>query len=91
MSNTTLAEKGGRKLSHARWMAFILLGGFVWGAYVKVDPALFTAFVSALAVQSGAFIWGNVQVHKAQATVDVAVAESGGTVTNEKGDDNGAD
>jgi hypothetical protein len=81
--------KGERKLRHSMWMALVLLIGFVWASYTKVDPALFTAFVSAISVQSGAFMWGNVKVHEATAKVEVEEARTDALTTLTEGGKDG--
>lgn len=58
------AEKGARKLTHAREQGLLLLCGFSLAVWMKADGQLFLAYVAGLTGLSGAFIYGNVKEHQ---------------------------
>lgn len=66
---------GQRKLRHARDMAVILLIGFALTAWLKVPEALFAAFVAGIGGISGAFVYGNVKNHQADAGKPTVTAQ----------------
>jgi zinc transporter ZupT len=65
---TKTKPHGTRKVRHSREAILMLFCGFLVAAWLKVSIEIFSAFVLGLGTLSGAFMYGNVQEHKAQAS-----------------------
>jgi hypothetical protein len=60
--------KGNRKTREAHITGILLLIGFIFGAYVKVETAMFTVFVAGMVGKMGTLVYGNVKEHQVDAT-----------------------
>jgi hypothetical protein len=67
MSDTTTAQKGQRKLRATAQAGLLLLVGLALAAFAKCPPELYFAYAIGVTGNTGVFMWGNSNEHKAAA------------------------